>query len=188
MPPKRPEFNLPSTKLAARKKAKPEWVYRSDSGESNNAAPALLEPVEGADRSLVSRFTVERYAKYSGVAGFIPVPFFDVIAIGSVQLKMIAELCAIYGVAFNNEVGKSLIAALVGSVGATRLAYELGGSFLRAIPIVGAISSVLAMPAVGYGATWAIGKVFMMHFESGGTLLDVNVTKMRANFKKELAE
>jgi len=30
------------------------------------------------------------------------------------------------------------------------------------------------MPVVSAGATWVIGKVFIQHFASGGTLLDFN--------------
>jgi hypothetical protein len=41
------------------------------------------------------------------------------------------------------------------------------------------------VPVLSAAATHAVGTVFMMHFETGGTLLDFNPTAMRAHFKQE---
>jgi hypothetical protein len=40
--------------------------------------------------------------------------------------------------------------------------------------IIGTTIGALTMPAVAACGTWVIGKVFMKHFASGGTLLDFN--------------
>jgi hypothetical protein len=50
--------------------------------------------------------------------------------------------------------------------------FEQARSELRrkGVPIVGTAIGALTMPAVGAGATWIIGKVFIKHFTSGGTL------------------
>jgi hypothetical protein len=47
-------------------------------------------------------------------------------------------------------------------------------SALKAVPILGMLASGFVMPALSAGATFAIGKAFIQHFESGGTLLDFN--------------
>src|ERR1700730_706761 len=44
------------------------------------------------------------------------------------------------------------------------------------------------MPAVGAGATWIIGKVFIKHFTSGGTLLDFNPPNYREFLKMQRAK
>ena len=41
---------------------------------------------------------------------------------------------------------------------------------------VGTVIGALTMPVVSAGATYVIGKVFIQHFASGGTLLDFNRT------------
>jgi hypothetical protein len=41
------------------------------------------------------------------------------------------------------------------------------------------------MPGFSSAATYAIGQVFIKHMESGGTLLDFNVEKMREHFIDE---
>jgi uncharacterized protein (DUF697 family) len=47
-------------------------------------------------------------------------------------------------------------------------------SVLKAVPMVGTIVGGLVMPVLSAGATYAIGKAFIQHFASGGTLLDFN--------------
>jgi hypothetical protein len=45
--------------------------------------------------------------------------------------------------------------------------------------------SAVVMPALSAGATFAIGKVFIQHFASGGTLLDFNPPDYRAFLKAQ---
>jgi hypothetical protein len=45
--------------------------------------------------------------------------------------------------------------------------------------------SVFVMPVLSAGATYAIGRTFMQHFESGGTLLDFNPPDYREFFKAQ---
>ena len=40
--------------------------------------------------------------------------------------------------------------------------------------MLGTITAGFVMPALSAGATFAIGKAFIQHFASGGTLLDFN--------------
>ena len=47
-------------------------------------------------------------------------------------------------------------------------------SVLKAVPIFGTIVGAFVMPVLSAGATYAIGKAFIQHFASGGTLLDFN--------------
>jgi uncharacterized protein (DUF697 family) len=116
---------------------------------------------------------VDRFALWSGVAGLIPVPVVDVLAVGGFQLQMLNRLSQIYGVPFVENRGKALIASLAGSwIPATS---GIGAaSALKVVPILGSIISGFVMPVLSAGATYAIGKAFIQHFESGGTLLDFN--------------
>ena len=51
------------------------------------------------------------------------------------------------------------------------------------MPLVGPALGVLSMPAMAAAVTWAVGKVFMQHFASGGTLLDFDPEKTRTHFE-----
>ena len=58
-------------------------------------------------------------------------------------------------------------------------------SMLKSVPILGTIASGFVMPALSAGATYAIGKAFIQHFESGGTLLDFNPPDYREFIKAQ---
>src|SRR6476646_1097043 len=102
-------------------------------------------------------------------AGLVPVPFLDLIAISGVQLKMLAAISKIYDVPFVASRGKSVLAALMGSIVPGSLSCSLAGSAIKAIPGVGALAGAPAMALFSGGAAWALGKVFIQHFESAGT-------------------
>jgi uncharacterized protein (DUF697 family) len=135
-------------------------------------------------RNEIASKLVDRFALWSGVAGLIPVPVFDVFAVGGLQIQLLRRLSQIYDVPFSDNRGKALIASLAGSmIPATS---GIGAaSALKAVPIVGMIAAGFVMPALSAGATYAIGKAFMQHFASGGTLLDFNAPDYRDFFRAQ---
>jgi len=138
------------------------------------SAPANPEKSEaGEDRRQVAGKLVDRFAIWSGVAGLIPVPVVDVLAVGALQVQMLRRLSQIYDVEFSENRGKALIAALAGTmIPATS---GIGAaSAMKAVPVVNILAAGFVMPVLSAGATYAIGKTFIQHFESGGTLLDFN--------------
>ena len=56
-------------------------------------------------------------------------------------------------------------------------------SALKGIPGIGTVISAFTMPVFSAGATYVIGKVFIQHFASGGTLLDFNPPDYREFIK-----
>jgi uncharacterized protein (DUF697 family) len=126
------------------------------------------EPREEVASKLVDRFSI-----WSGVAGLIPIPVVDVLTVGGLQLQMLRRISQIYDIDFSANRGKALIAALAGCmIPATS---GMGAaSALKAVPIVNILAAGFVMPVLSAGATFAIGKAFIQHFESGGTLLDFN--------------
>lgn len=122
----------------------------------------------------------------SAGAGAVPVPVWDAIAIGGVQLKMIADLSATYGVPFSDNVGKTAIATLVGSLAPGMLARGTFGIFFKSLPGIGSAIGAVALPVLAGGCTYAIGQVFIRHFESGGTLLTFNAKDFQTGFTEEV--
>ena len=53
------------------------------------------------------------------------------------------------------------------------------------MPIVNILAAGFVMPVLSAGATFAIGKAFIQHFESGGTLLDFNPPDYREFVKAQ---
>jgi uncharacterized protein (DUF697 family) len=131
---------------------------------------------------------VDRYSLWSGAAGLIPVPIVDVAVVGGVQIVMLRRLSEIYGVPFSENRGKAILASLAGSVlpasTATTSAMTVG-SIIKGLPGVGWAVGALTMPVFSAGATYIMGKVFIQHFASGGTLLDFNPPDYREFIKAQ---
>ena len=144
------------------------------SGASMSSDPEAVTSAEvPEERDQVASKLVDRFAIWSGVAGLVPIPVVDVLAVGGLQLQMLRRLSQIYGVEFSENRGKALIAALAGCmIPATS---GMGAaSALKAVPVLNLLAAGFVMPVLSAGATYAIGKAFVQHFESGGTLLDFN--------------
>ncbi len=78
------------------------------------------------------------------------------------------RLSQIYEVPFSDNSGKALLASLAGAM--IPASSGVGAaSVLKSVPILGTIAASFVMPALSAGATYAIGKAFIQHFESGGT-------------------
>ncbi|MGA9201172.1 MAG: DUF697 domain-containing protein, partial [Pseudolabrys sp.] len=108
-------------------------------------------------REQIASKLVDRFALWSGVAGLVPVPILDAVAVGGLQIQMVRRISQIYDVDFTENRGKALIASIAGSmIPATS---GIGAaSVLKAVPIIGTIAGGFVMPALSAGATYAIGK------------------------------
>jgi uncharacterized protein (DUF697 family) len=158
----------------------------SGSPEKDEAIAATNSTTSDATeaRDVVAGKLVDRFAIWSGVAGLVPLPVIDVVAVGGLQLQMLRRLSQTYDVAFSDNRGKALIASLAGCmIPATS---GMGAaSALKFVPVFGTLASAFVMPALSAGATYAIGKAFIQHFESGGTLLDFNPPDYREFVKAQ---
>ncbi len=140
------------------------------------------------EKQQIATKKIRNYMWWSMGAGLVPVPFLDLLAISGVQLKMVSELAKVYEVPFHESRGKAIIGALIGSLVPQSLACSVVGSALKAIPAVGAIAGASAMAASSGAAAWALGKVFIQHFEAGGTFLDFDPEAVRDYFRKQFEE
>jgi len=144
---------------------------------------ATTEVVEDADQVKLdlSHDLVKKYMWWSMGAGLLPIPLVDIAAVSGVQLKMLSELAKVYNVKFSKNAGKSIIGALLGGISADALSKSYITSAVKSIPIIGIVGSI-SMPIFSGAATWAIGKVFIQHFSSGGTFLDFDPKKVKEYF------
>ncbi len=139
--------------------------------EENKAQDDLFQ------RAMAAVYT---YSAVSAATGLIPVPLVDMAGFMATQLLMLRKLSGIYNIPFDSQRSKSAIAILASGINSAYLA----ASSSKLIPFIGAFS-MAAMPAVNGALSYAVGRVFIQHFASGGTFLDFNPDKVRGYFEEQ---
>jgi uncharacterized protein (DUF697 family) len=124
-------------------------------------------------RQPAAEHIVSLYQKLSAVSGFIPVPFVDMVVLSALQVRMILKLAELYGQSFSEQWVNTTVSTLLGTLTPT---------YLKAIPGIGAVIGLLTGPAFNFAATHAVGKVFIQHFEAGGTMLTFDPAQMKRYF------
>jgi len=132
-----------------------------------------------------ARKTVKTYVLLSGGAGLIPIHYLDWVAVSGLQLKMLAEISKIYGVPFQENLGKAAIASVAGFIVPHAAATGTIGSLLKAIPGLGGIAGAPLTAVFAAGYSWALGNMFIQHFESGGTFLNFDPKRVKEYFKSQ---
>lgn len=144
-----------------------------------------IEPndAEKAGRLDKASAIISNKCKWSAAAGFIPVPYLDLAGLAAVQVKMVSELSELYGKTVQQEAIRTTVATLLGTLTTAGLAAPVAFTTVKIIPGLGSIAGGLSLGALGAAATYAVGKVFVNHFEGGGTLANFSVDKVKEDLK-----
>ena len=137
------------------------------------------------ERLYTAEKLVRRHCFYSAGLGFIPIPFADMAGVSANQILMLKRMADLYDVSFKKNIVHSLVSTLLADM-VTGAGLRLASSYLKALPIVGGVIGGIPASAYSYVATFAIGKVFIMHFESGGSFLNFDPAEVRTHFEEEL--
>lgn len=139
------------------------------------------------DKKAMGNDIVRKRVYASVGAGFVPIPIFDILALSGIQVEMVAKLAALYEIPFKKDIVKTAISALVGGVLPVAVAPVMSSLF-KLIPVIGYTTSAVTMSVTGGASTYAVGKVFIQHFESGGTLLNFNADKVKKYYNEKFKE
>jgi len=131
---------------------------------------------------------VKKYTIASMGTGLIPIPFVDQIALMGVQNKMLSELTQIYKLPFSKDIGQSILKVLLTTLLSTNSLKVVLSHFLKFVPVIGTTIGGLSISMFNGASTYAIGQVFIQHFESGGTLLSFEPKKMQKDLKVKFKE
>jgi uncharacterized protein (DUF697 family) len=159
----------------------------AQASEAAAGATDTAEATEVADLlHLQADRLIDRHMLAAAGVGLVPIPVVDLIGVGGIQLNMLRRLSDLYDVPFSANVGKNILAALVGGAipayGALPMYY-----LVRNLPIVGWTLGAGAASILAGGSTYAVGHVLERHFAKGGTLDDLNVEEARSSFKDLMA-
>ena len=164
--------------LSAMQIAMLEFEAESKARDAIAAEEPEHSEMEEPFRSAMS--TVYKYSALSAATGLIPMPLVDMAGLMAMQLMMLKKLCALYDIPFDSQRSKSAIAILASGISSTCVAV----SSTKLIPFIGAFS-IATMPAVNGAFSYAVGRVFIRHFASGGTFLDFDADKVKGYFQEQ---
>lgn len=148
----------------------------------------MSQEAKGTERLDEAGKIISSATGWSAAAGVIPLPFVDLMALAVVQGKMIVDLSELYGESPRNEVARGLVSVLLGSLLPAELTGLVLGSNVKAVPVVGGIVGAATMAGFSGAATYAIGKLFVRHFENGGTLASFSPEAIASDLKAEFSK
>lgn len=134
-----------------------------------------------SDRETRAMKIVKTWSQWSVAAGIVPVPLVDVALVSGIQVKMIYDLCQVYNVPFEKKSALAVASGLVGGSFSAGVARILGEMALKSIPYV----EQVMQPTLSFATTYSMGYVFVKHFESSGTLMNFDASKMNMYFQDQ---
>ncbi len=146
-------------------------------------ATSAVTAGDGATRLARADTLVKDHMLMSAAVGLIPAPGIDLLAGMAIQLALLKRLADLYGVTFSENAARGIIMSLLGAIGTGGLAAGIFFSAFKLIPGAGTLFGVVSMPIAMSAVTYAIGKLFITHFELGGTLRDFDVAANRTYFR-----
>ncbi len=139
--------------------------------------------IEGDERSARAAKIVRNYMFGSAAAGLLPIPpILDAGLLGGVQLRMIYHLTQVYEVEFSKQRALAILGALSG----LSLKVSAGTLLWLLVPASGKLLFDIAGLTIAPASTYAIGQVFIQHFESGGTFLTFDETRAKTVYEENL--
>lgn len=156
-----------------------------ESPESRNVDPATeMAAVASEALNIAANNIVKNHIIASISLGLVPVPLFDLAALTAVQMNLLRSLSEHYGVAFDDSSSRPLLTALVG--GSLPVLGIVGlSSLTKLIPGVGSLVGSASLGVTAGAVTYAVGQVFIMHFEAGGNLENFEPKQAKAFFERE---
>jgi uncharacterized protein (DUF697 family) len=135
-----------------------------------------------SDRAKHADTVVRNHVIWSMGASFlIPIPIADVFAVSALQLDMIRQLSRVYDIDFAETQGKAIITSLTSST----LARAGARSLIKLVPGIGTLIGGVTVSIFNGASTYALGEVFKRHFDSGGTILDFDVERLKKVYKEK---
>lgn len=127
---------------------------------------------------------IRKHALLAGVAGLVPLPYIDVAGVGVVQVEMVRQLAAIYGVPIDLDVVKRLVTTMLGAK-LTQTVFQWIASAVKSIPGPGTAVGEVIQGAISVSITYAMGKAAAAYFAQEGRLSD---EQLKAAYSEHLTE
>ena len=156
---------------------------------NENEQDLINERKEDEDNRLLQANEIVAYhVQWSLGLGLVPIPLIDAVAILITQVRMLKKLSDHYGIACSENHVKILVTSLIGGTNSGLIGGKFLISMTKLVPGIGTFIGITAMSALSGSITYAVGQVFIQHFESGGTFLDFDPKKVKEYFMTKFEE
>jgi uncharacterized protein (DUF697 family) len=131
---------------------------------------------------------VKGYMLGALAVGLVPLPLVSMVARAGMQLKMLHSLANLYKIEFFSQLGRALIASLLGGGIRVLLSSQVARFAAKSLPLYGWVAGLITGSLFGGAGTYAMGKVLIQHFESGGTFLTFDPQQVRDYYAQQFEE
>jgi len=111
---------------------------------------------------------INRHIVWAMASGAIPIHFVDALGVMFIQNDMLKQLCKLYSYDYNRNIGKSIVSSII----ATSTVKGISFAFK---PIKA--GERILMSILSGAITYAMGRMFISNFESGISLIDIDIKK-----------
>jgi uncharacterized protein (DUF697 family) len=137
------------------------------SGEVLPPEPGRKAP-RNEQRRRAAEKVVDRYKVYAALGGLFPMPAINLAGLTAINMRMVKALCDLYERPFEGDQTRSIILSLVGGSVPNGIGVATASVVGLVLP-VGAFIGLAAASASAAAMTRGIGRVFIEHFEIGGS-------------------
>lgn len=156
--------------------------------DAAGADAGALPPRTPEERLFRAEMIIKEHMIASLGLGLIPIPLLDIATGIASNVVLVNRLCALYHQPFKASVARGAILTLMGALGSVGAAVTVGFSLAKFVPGIGTVAGNVTLPIANAATSYVIGKMFVGHFEMGGTLFDFdprsNVPQAQAAYAK----
>jgi uncharacterized protein (DUF697 family) len=150
---------------------------------------AELKRRKGEAQDPTSARIINTYTAWAAGAGlFMGAPVISGAALTAIQLRMLDKLAEAYGQNFTENEARNTLLAITGGLVTPLVAGMPITAIAFMLPVVGPLAGLAAGPALAGISTRLVGRLFVEHFEAGGKIADLNVSKARQDLSNGLKE
>lgn len=130
---------------------------------------------------------VKKYMLGSLGIGIVPYPVIDMAVLAGLQLKMLHSLSKVYKIELSDELARQVLTSCLSSATSVSLSLNVT-DLLRFLPVYGWLIKGVSTSAFAGAFTFAIGKLYIQHFESGCTFLTLDPQQVKDYFAAQFEQ
>ncbi|GAB4366035.1 MAG: hypothetical protein ACPW60_10760 [Methylohalobius sp. ZOD2] len=143
-------------------------VDKSDSNSIRLFKPSELPKSKRLSaKGINAQRVINKYSFMASGIGFVPSPILGQIAVGGILVKLLQDLCRIYGISLSDHKIKVIVASVLGGAHSEWIGYYLMKYIKNYSPALVPAGSYFLRPAISGLIVYYIGKLFLGHLESG---------------------